>query len=169
MTSEQGINPLVGYANGSGSEKGPRTRVIGLSLAFAAISMLFAYQLYVRVPADFWVFRSDTQPDRQSVDGNGVINSYSLIVENRSLDPQSFRISIAGIKEADLIVPRNPFILPSNVTANITVYVRAARKNLVYRITQLRFILENITNPEIRIEQEATFIYPQRTDKGLEI
>jgi hypothetical protein len=49
------------------------------------------------------------------------------------------------------------------------IYVSAKRKDLVDRVTRLRFTLESTSSREIRIVQEASFIYPDRTDKGLEI
>ncbi len=49
----------------------------------------------------------------------------------------------------------------------VNVYVK--RKNLTYRLTQLRFILENLMTREIKVEQEAPFIYPDQTEEGKEI
>jgi hypothetical protein len=43
------------------------------------------------------------------------------------------------------------------------------RKNLSDRITQLRFTLESTKTPELKIIREAPFVYPERTDKGVEI
>jgi len=37
------------------------------------------------------------------------------------------------------------------------------------RTTSLRFTLENTGAPEIRISREALFMYPERTDQGVEI
>ena len=69
----------------------------------------------------------------------------------------------------DSVTLQNPFFLLPNSAAKMKVYVRAYKKNLTYRNTQLRFILENVSSQEIRIEQEAVFIYPERTERGLEI
>jgi hypothetical protein len=162
------------YAKFSGAilddrTRGPRIRVLGLSMVFALIAAQFAYQLYARVPMDFWISRDEPQPYGQAGKNNDTINAYSLTVENRSLEPEVFRLRIAGIKEAELIMNQNPFILPPNSAAKMKVYVRAYKKNLTYRNTQLRFILENVSSQEIRIEQEAVFIYPARTERGLEI
>ena len=118
---------------------------------------------------DFWISRDEPQPYSQAGKNNDTINTYSLTVENRSLEPEVFRLRIAGIKDAELIMNQNPFILRPNSAAKMKVYVRAYKKNLTYRNTQLRFILENVSSQEIRIEQEAVFIYPARTERGLEI
>jgi FixG-like putative oxidoreductase/4Fe-4S binding protein len=147
----------------------PSRRVLGISTAFAFIAVLFAYHLYVRIPLDFWVFRDDPQPYKQAGKEDDTINAYSLILENRSLDPEVFRLKIAGIKDAQLIMNQNPFVLQPNSATKMKVYVRAFKKNLTYRDTQLRFILENVVSQEIRIEQEAVFIYPVLTERGLEI
>jgi hypothetical protein len=165
------ICPYAKFADALFDERARRSRlrVMGLSTTFAFIAVLFAYQLYVRVPLDFWVSRDEPQPFAQAGKKDDTINAYSLTVENRSLEPEVFRLRIAGIKEAELIMNQNPFILPPNSAAKMKVYVRAYKKNLTYRNTQLRFILENVISQEIRIEQEAVFMYPVRTERGLEI
>jgi len=161
--------PLVSYVGGGATPKTPRPRVIGLAAALALMSMLFAYQVYVRVPLNFWVLREDPQPFASVTRQGSTINAYSLIVENRSLKPEIYRLSVAGIKDAEMRVPQNPFILPPNTSVRMKVYIMAYRKNLATRITQLRFTLENVASREIRMEQEASFVYPERTDKGWEI
>jgi hypothetical protein len=146
-----------------------RIRVLMHSMAFAFIAALFAYELYARVPLDFWVSRDEPQPYTQAGKKDDTINAYSLIVENRSLDPEVFRVKIAGIKDAELIMFQNPFVLRPNSAIKMKVYVRAYKKNLTYRDTPLRFILENVASQEIRIEQETVFVFPVRTERGLEI
>ncbi|MGE5173573.1 MAG: 4Fe-4S dicluster domain-containing protein [Betaproteobacteria bacterium] len=169
---KMGKIPLVRYFRGTPGDnvrKGPRPRVITLSVTFAFTAMLFAYQIYIRVPLDFWIFRDEAQSYHQAGKDDGMINVYSLVVENRSLAFEMFRLSIAGIKDAQLFVARNPFAIPPNTTLRTKVYVFVKRKDLTDRVTQLRFILENVASREIRVEQEATFVYPDRTEKGWEI
>jgi cytochrome c oxidase accessory protein FixG len=170
--SIQGKEPLIGYSRGvsdDSARKGPRVRVIGLSLVFAFIAAMLAYQIYTRIPVDFWVFRDESQFYHQVGTKGVMLNAYSITVENRSLDPAVYRLSIAGIKDAELVIPQNPFLLPPNSFLKIKVYVLVQRKNLIHRITQLRFTLENTASREIRMIQEAPFIYPERSDKGVEI
>ena len=97
------------------------------------------------------------------------MNTYSLTIENRSLKPAVYQLSISGIKDADLEILQNPFILPPNTGMKMNVNVYVKRKDLRYRLTQLRFILENLTAREIKVEQEAPFIYPEQTEQGKEI
>jgi polyferredoxin len=102
--SIQGKEPLVGYSrgvSGESAQKGPRARVISLSLVFAFIAVMLAYQIYTRMPVDFWVFRDETQPYHQVGTKGGMLNAYSVTVENRSLDPAVYRLSISGIKDAE--------------------------------------------------------------------
>ncbi len=163
--------PLIGYFRGSGSsvQTGARVRVVGLSIALAFIAVLFAHQIYVRVPMDFWVFRDEPQSFRKTDDAGSIMNAYSMIVENRSLNPGVFQLSISGVKDAKLVVFSNPFLLPPDTSIKMKAYVFVKRKNLTYRATQLRFILENVESREIRIEQEAPFIYQEQTEQGREI
>ncbi|MDA8424132.1 MAG: 4Fe-4S binding protein [Nitrospiraceae bacterium] len=164
--------PLIGYfrgASGSSVQTGARVRVVGLSIALAFIAVLFAHQIYVRVPMDFWVFRDEPQSFRKTDDAGSIMNAYSMTVENRSLNPGIFQLSISGVKDAELVVFSNPFLLPPDTSIKMKAYVFVKRKNLTYRATQLRFILENVESREIRIEQEAPFIYQEQTEQGREI
>ena len=160
---------LVQYRREHHAQKGARTRVFGLAAAFAFVAALFAYQIYIRMPLDFWILRDEPQSYRQIGRKDGIVNSYSLTVENRSLQPEAFSLNIAGITDAHLITAQNPFIVPPNMTATMKVYVFVRKTDLTYRVTRLRFILENVSAREIRIEHEAAFVYPDRTEKGWEI
>jgi len=56
-------DPLVRYTRGSSAERGLRMRVIVFASMFALLAVLFAYQVYVRVPLDFRVTRDEPKPD----------------------------------------------------------------------------------------------------------
>jgi len=170
--AQQGKSPLIDYSRGDsseGSQKGTRAGVIGLSLVFAFIAAMLAYQIHSRMPVDFWVLRDETQSYHQVGIKGGMMNAYFLTVENRSLRPAGYRLTISGIKDAELVVSQNPFLLLPDSSMRIKVYVFVQRKNLVERVTQLRFILENTDSREIRVVQEAPFVYPDHSDKGVEI
>jgi cytochrome c oxidase accessory protein FixG len=163
---------LIRYVPGLSGEsvsKGRRVRVIWLSIAFACIAMQLAYQIYIRVPVDFWVFRDEPQLTEPEGNHNGIMNSYSMTIENRSLNPAIYQLSIAGIKNAELEISQNPFIIPSNTGMKMNVNVYVKRKDLTYRLTQLHFILQNLTSREIKVEQEAPFIYPEQTEQEKEV
>jgi hypothetical protein len=49
------------------------------------------------------------------------------------------------------------------------IYVFAPRKDVIERVTRLSFTLENTSRHEIRAVQEAPFVYPERSDKGVDI
>ncbi|HUI45769.1 MAG TPA: 4Fe-4S dicluster domain-containing protein [Nitrospirota bacterium] len=160
---------LIRYARESNSSKGPRARVAGLAAAFGIIAVLFAYQAYIRMPLAFWVFRDEPQPIAQIAQKGSMINVYSLIIENRNLKPAICQLSITGIKDVELHMGRNPFIIPPNSVLKTKVYVVALRKNLHYHTSRLHFTIEDVSSHEIRREQEATFIYPERSESGWEI
>jgi hypothetical protein len=121
------------------------------------------------MPVDFWVLRDESQPYHQVGTKDGMMNAYFLTVENRSLRPAGYHLSISGIRDAELMVSQNPFLLLPDSSLRIKVYVFVRRKNLVDRVTPLRFILENTDSKEIRVVQEAPFVYPERSEKGVEI
>jgi hypothetical protein len=146
-----------------------RRRVLGLSASFGLLAVLFAYQVYVRMPLDFRVMRDEEQPYHQVGVQGQMMNAYSLIVENRGLESASFRLSVSGVKDAELVFAQNPFLLHGNSFVKLKVYVLVQRKNLVERVTRLHFILENTESKEIRVDQEAPFVYSDRSDKGVDI
>ncbi len=172
QTERHKKKPLIGYFRGMGSDaaqRGPRPRVIGLSLAFAVIAVMLSYQVHVRMPVDYWVVRDEAQAYHQVGVKGKMMNAYSLFIENRSLQSGLYRLSVSGIKDAELVMPRNPVLVPPNSMVKINVYVLVKRKNLVDRVTRLQFMLEHTEARELRITREAAFIYSNRTDKGLEI
>jgi polyferredoxin len=149
--------------------KNNRTRLVVLSAAFALIAALFAWTISVRMPVDFQVTLEDAASHHNvDIQGTG-LNTYVLLVENRTLQPEAYRLSISGIKDARLMAPYNPLVLPPATAVKMKVIVSANRKDLVHRVTRLHFILESASSREIRITQEASFVYPDRTDRGVEI
>ncbi len=164
--------PLIRYLFGEHGEAvhgKKRPRVAGLSLAFAVLVAVFLYQVYIRVPMDFIVLPSEAQAYHQTGFKGTLINAYDLFVENRSLEPEEYHLSVSGIKDAELVILNNPFVLPQDTALHTQIYVLVKRKNLSDRITQLRFTLESTKTPELKIIREAPFVYPERTDKGVEI
>ncbi len=169
MMAAKNKKPLIRYLREASASKGPRARVVGLAVAFGIIAMLFAYQAYIRMPLAFWVFRDEPQPIAQIAHKESMINVYSLIVENRSLNPAVYQLSISGIKDAELHIAQNPFIVPPNSVLKTKVYVVALKKNLHFQASQLNFAIEDVSLHEIRREQQASFIYPDRSEKGWDI
>jgi len=164
--------PLIRYFFGEHGEAvraKKRPRVVGLSIVFAVLAAVFLYQVYIRVPMDFFVLPSEAQAYHQTGLKGTLINAYDLFVENRSLEPTEYRLSVTGIKDAELVILNNPFVLPRDTDLHTRIYVLVKRKNLSDRITQLRFTLESTKTPEVKITREAPFVYPVRTDKGVEI
>jgi cytochrome c oxidase accessory protein FixG len=167
-----GKDSLVRYTRGTAkhdAQQGARPRVLWLSLLFAVIGVLLVYQIAIRVPVDFWVIR-DTQQSYHQVGVKGsILNAYDLIIENRSLAPETYQLSVSGIKNAELVLRGNPFMVPPNSSMTMRIYVFASRKDVIERVTRLHFTLMNTSRREIRAVQEAPFVYPERSDKGVEI
>jgi cytochrome c oxidase accessory protein FixG len=167
-----GKDTLVRYTRSTGggaSEERFRPRVLWLSVLFSAIAVLFLYQIYVRVPVEFWVLRDDKQSYHQVGVQGTLLNAYKLFIENRSLSPARYQLSLAGIKDAELVIAQNPVLLPPNSSMSVQVYVFAKRANLRDRVTRISFILTSTSVGAFRIVQEAAFVYPERSDKGVDI
>jgi cytochrome c oxidase accessory protein FixG len=167
-----GKDTLVRYTRGTAkydTQQGTRPRVLWLSLLFAIMGVMLVYQIAIRVPVDFWVLRDDKQPYHQVGVKGSIMNAYDLIIENRSLAPETYQLSVSGIKNAELVLRGNPFMVPANSSMTMRIYVFASRKDVIERVTRLSFTLMNTSRREIRAVQEAPFVYPERSDKGVEI
>jgi cytochrome c oxidase accessory protein FixG len=167
-----GKDPLVRYTREIATrveQQGMRPRVLWLSLLFAVMGVMLVYQIAIRVPVDFWVLRDAKQPYHQVGVRGSILNAYDLIIENRSLAPETYQLSVSGIKNAELVLRVNPFTIPANSSVTMRIYVFAPRKDLAERVTRLSFTLINISYREIRAVQEAPFVYPERSDKVVDI
>jgi polyferredoxin len=167
-----GKDTLVRYARGTAThdeQQRMRSRVLWLSLLFAVIGVMLVYQIAIRVPVDFWVLRDTKQPYHQVGVQGSILNAYDLIIENRSLVPETYQLSVSGIKNAELVLRGNPFMVPANSSVTMRIYVFAPGKDVIDRITRISFTLTNTSRREIRAVQEAPFVYPDRSDKGMEI
>lgn len=163
---------LVGYFRGmaTAAARGvARPRVIGLSLIFALIAILFVYHASVRLPVDFQVMRDSGSAYHQAHIQGTIMNAYRIVVENRSRQPAGYRLGISGVSDLKMVVRQNPFMVPPDTRMSMSVYIMVERKNLRDRVTRLSFILESTSEREIRIVREAPFLYPDRTEKGVEI
>lgn len=171
MTARAGKRPLVNYVFGAGhgAKGGPRPRVVGLSALLAILIVLFAYQVHVRVPVDFWVIRDDGQPFHQRGIRGQMMNTFNLMVENRSLEPAEYALKVTGIRNMEIIITRNPFVMPPNSIVKMRIYVFTPASSLETRTTQIRFTLESTLRHEVRIVREASFLYADRSDQGVEI
>lgn len=146
-----------------------KPRIAGLSLVFSLIVVAFTYQIFERVPVGFMVIHDENQPYHQSGFKGNLMNVYDVFIENRSLAPATYLLTVNGVKDAELLLSNNPFVVPEDTTLTARIYVVVKRKNLTERTTRLRFTLESTKTPEIRIIREAPFVYPERSDKGVEI
>jgi len=167
-----GKDALVRYTRETAKhneQKGARPRVLWLSLLFAFMGVMLVYQIAIRVPVAFWVLRDAKQPYHQVGVQGSILNAYDLIIENRSLSQETYRLSVSGIKNAELVLRGNPFMVPANSSVTMRIYVFAPRKDVIERVTRLSFTLMNTSRREIRAAQEAPFVYPDRSDEGVEI
>lgn len=167
VSERAGKDALVGYR--FGERRGRRPRVIWLSALLSILMALLAYQVHIRVPVEFWVLRDDSQSFHQRAVRDRMMNTFNLLIENRSLEPAEYLLTVTGAKDLNLVITRNPVHLPPNSVMRLRVYILAERKNLSRRVTQVRFSLENTAKREIRLVRESAFIYSDRSDRGLEI
>ena len=153
------INYFFGIANESDQHKS-RPRVLWLSLVFAFLAGLFVYQVAVRIPVDFWVENETMQ--RNVSEGPMYLqgNRYRVTVENRSLAPAAYRLTVAGLDLVEVRIRDNPLELPADSAKTVIVYIVRGKEYSDVMPAPVWFTIENIDQPEIRITREARFFMP---------
>ncbi|HAK58927.1 MAG TPA: 4Fe-4S ferredoxin [Nitrospiraceae bacterium] len=154
---------LIGYVFGLGREKDQqvsRPRVVWLSLVFALMAVLFVYQIAARVPLDFWVSNETMRMAGRDTSPGKLINRFSLRVENRSLKPATYKLRVSGLRDAELLMSANPFIIPADSSEDLSVYIVLKKQYSEKETAALWFTLEDVHNPELRITRETRFVLP---------
>ena len=99
-----------------------RTRVIVYPVALAVSLGLFLFFLANRASTEVTVLRGTGASYQVHDDGN-VVNEVRLKFSNRNRETRAYRISLAGVPDAQLIAPINPFPVTGGHTLTTTVFV----------------------------------------------
>jgi cytochrome c oxidase accessory protein FixG len=81
-----------------------RARTIYYGSALAVVSALMLWGLATRSPVVFEVLR-DRNPTFVTLDDGSVRNGYTLKIDNRSFEPRSFEVTVAGLSAETMQTP----------------------------------------------------------------
>ena len=159
------IDYFFGITRGTTQQKW-RPRVLWLSFAVAFFAALFVYQVAVRVPVDFRVENESMQGTILETSAHLQGNRYRITIENRSLLPAAYRLSIAGLALAELRTRVNPIMLPADSAKTVIAYLVKGKGFNDGAPVSIWFTIEQVDHPEISITREARFFMPAtRGDK----
>jgi cytochrome c oxidase accessory protein FixG len=135
-----------------------RPKFIGYGAAMVTMLCLFLALLIYRVPLELDVIRDRGRLYEVMLDGR-IQNIYTLKILNMSRDAHSFRISVGGLREAELGITEVVAVAPGEIR-NLPTTVRIAAGNLQGPISDISFRAEAIDAPDFVAESESRFIAP---------
>ena len=153
---------LVGYTSLQELEgkkvRWARPRVMVYALLLTALSALFVVLLLKRSPLGLDAVRQAPGGSQNySVTADGRIsNPYLIHLVNRTRQPQTVDLSLVGFPGAELVTPRNPYVLEPAEVASLTAIVVHPRAGLAILS---RFKIRAASGP-LTLEKETNFLAP---------
>ena len=132
-----------------------RFRLVGYALLTVLTVMSMIVWLYNRTELEVSVLRDRTSLSR--VNYEGVIeNPYTLKVINKSMQTQRYKVSLKGLKGAQLLMP-STIEINSGEGIQVPVTVRVNGILLEKNIHQITFAVSAVDNHNITIEKKSYF------------
>ncbi len=145
-----------------------RARTIVYTLILVIVSMAMLAALVFRAETSINVLR-DRNPLYVKLSDGGIRNGYTFKVLNMVREPKSFRLSLAGIDDAEMTVigqAKEPvrsidLAVRADTVGTYRVFVRAPESAVHAGSQTLRFVLVDLVTGEAK-EHETTFRGPER-------
>lgn len=102
-----------------------RTRVLLYPVALAISLGLFVFFLTSRATTEVTMLRGIGAP--YQMDGERVVNQVRLKFSNRNREERRYHVTLAGVPDAQLVNPLDPFPVPGGHTLTTTVFVLSPR------------------------------------------
>lgn len=136
-----------------------RPRLLGYGGVLAALTLLFAAQLYQRVPLQVDVLRDRHELYRQTSDGF-IENSYRLQLLNKSQVTQHYRLTLEGPDVLTLVAGPQTFPLASGEHRSVPVTVRYDPYEEPPANSRIWFRVQSLDDPRQESRHESRFIFP---------
>jgi cytochrome c oxidase accessory protein FixG len=134
-----------------------RPRVVLYAGLLLAAVCTFVVALARREPLDLQVAHNATTLAMATADGR-VGNAYTLHIQNRDRADHRYRLSLEAPAGFELVAGMNPVAVAATSSLEARVFVLESTGAAAAAAHHLRFVLEQETDPSLRIEREATFI-----------
>ncbi len=154
---------LVRYTTENAVEGRPtrvlRTRTVVYASLLALLFAGLVASVLLRTPVALDVLRDRNALYRETSDGL-VENVYTLKLINMTEDEHAFRLEVAGLTGARLILDRSEVVVPAGEVLSIPARVRVDPYDLPHASSPVTFLLHARDDPELRVTEEARFIGP---------
>jgi polyferredoxin len=129
-----------------------RTRVVLYPIALAISLGLFAFLLTSRATTEVTLLRGVGTP--WQMDGDRVVNQVRLKFSNRNREEHQYHVTLAGVPDAELVNPLDPFPVPGGHTLTTTVFVLSPRsafddgmRHVMFRVEDGHGFARNYVHP----------------------
>ena len=131
-----------------------RTRVLLYPVALAISLGLFVFFLTSRATTEVTMLRGIGAP--YQMDGERVVNQVRLKFSNRNREERQYHVALAGVPDAQLVNPLDPFPVPGGHTLTTTVFVLSPRsafedgqRHVMFRVEDGHGFGRNFVHPLI--------------------
>lgn len=135
-----------------------RFRTVGYSLALLVMCSLLAWKLVSRIPLQLDVIRDRGQLYLQHDDGS-IENSYTLKLMNMDQREHSYRLSVMGVENIQLLGDTE-YRLNSGEVRTIPVRLTLNQADMITSPATVYFSAQSLDNEKQQAERESRFIVP---------
>ena len=138
-----------------------RPRVIVYSLLLALLTGGLIYSISVRIPLEVNILRDRNALYNETSFGL-VENVYNVKILNKSENPQSYRLSVAGLDDLQIVGPTEGIEVASGAVKDVPLRLRIDPFALEKPSSRITFHVESTTDPELSVTETARFLGPAR-------
>ena len=153
---------LISYRSLDGLEGGRgarawRPRVLVYGAMLVVLAAVFTGAVAARKPMAMMVEHNRASLYQKTADGR-IGNAFTLHLQNRARTDRVFRLQLEPESDYELVTGLNPLPIPAITTLEARVFVVA--RNGVQPSREVTFVLEEVENPDRRIERSSRFMLP---------
>lgn len=136
-----------------------RPRIFVYALILIGIMAGTGFAIINRSPIDLDIIRDRNSLFRET--GMGMIeNVYTLKIINKDILPHEYQLSVDGLPDMKLNLPKNKIFAESGAVVEIPLSVEMDPENLQQRTSEIFFNLQAV-NSKLKIREEARFLGPR--------
>ena len=154
---------LVRYTTENALEGKPahvlRPRVLIYGTLILTVFVGLFYLISTRIPLEVDILR-DRNALYHERSGGMIENVYTLKLVNMQNNPQTFRITAAGIPGLELVIRSGDVSVESGAVQEVPVRLRAQRDELKMASSKITFTVKSLENPDLEVTETGRFLGP---------
>lgn len=119
-----------------------RPRTVAYPVALLILLGVFTWQLSTKATADITLLRSLDAPFVEEADGR-IRNQVRVRIANRSGEERSYRLTVTGAEQGQVVIPINPFPVRHNQTETTSLFVLLPREAFVAGQHQIQLTISD--------------------------